>query len=90
MKILLGDLFNKWWTGRPLLFDRTDCLFFDDAIKIIFFAFKISFRERLILAKSRCSSSNEIILFWELIASDVFKFLFDNKLNSRRKNIFDV
>ena len=24
------------------------------------------------------------------IASDVFKFLFDNKLNSRRKNIFDV
>ena len=52
---------------------RIDCLFFDDAIKMIFFAFKISLRERLILSKSKCLSLNEIILFWDLIASDVFK-----------------
>ena len=72
MVILLDDLFNKSWIGRPLWCFKTNCLLFDDAIRIIFFDFKISFKERLLLEKLRCSSSNKITLFCEFNALDVF------------------
>ena len=49
-----------------------DCLVFDDAIRIIFFDFKISFKERLIREKLRCASSNETTFFLEFKASEVF------------------